>query len=120
MKVWEAASAQGVEITPSVQPGYTFNGFAELAETVLHSALCDGYVAIMLHVAEDVVTSDGQTFDEVWVVEIDRAAQDSYNMEQFAYADPHETLYQAMFDDYHEAKAAWLQVLSAHVVERSV
>jgi hypothetical protein len=112
MKVWES--------NETVKPGYECNGFAEICESVMFSTEHKGYVGIMFHAAEDVTTTDGKTFDAVWVVQIDRATEDSYSMEQFAYAEPHSTVYQVMYDDYQEAKQAWLGMLTDFVPDRGV
>jgi hypothetical protein len=120
MKVWEASSAQGVQFIPdSATPGYECSGFAEIAETVMYSPAHESNVAILFHTATDVVTTDGKRFDAVWIVGIEQATEDSYNMEQFEYARA-PALYQAMFDDYHEAKSAWLEMLGNFVMERGV
>jgi hypothetical protein len=92
---------------------HSWNAFTEVAE-----ALNNQCVALMLHAVAD-FTSEHVNAEYAWIVELHRASQDSYNMEQFAY-DEDSWISNEIFDDFDSAKARYLELLAEHIIDLGI
>lgn len=98
--------------------GYSFDGFTEVCEAVLHTRE-HGNVMLALHEADGLKIAEYGGHDHAWVVGLYQATQDSYNAEQFEYGST-SNLSESFYSDYEEAKLAYLDMLGKLIYDHGL
>lgn len=94
---------------------YDFGAFSEICETLTNNS----GRAVLFHAVADMAWDD-QYLDFAWIVEVQQASADSYNLETFEYPATPVCYARTAFDNYEEANAFFLRTLQGNYSDQGI